>query len=237
MNTPDPRSLPTPADSSSQASPKSKGSPEDKQGATPGQETLTEDNDQDLASQNPQPSKWQPTVNYSQNKIAEAVSTEKQSSTKPPAIAKPNTAPSTSRYACTSVAEPIQGLSEPDLSRPHAALAEPPEFTITPPHNNSLDYVPGARQAGYVSQAPSLPNFNDMSPPIYQGPSMDFPYLAAITSTSVTGTQNAWTNDLASGEENFPCHFCNGFEFVDLGKNTQRCAYCYYMPPEHNVPT
>jgi hypothetical protein len=229
-NTPDVRFLSTPTDSLMQASPKFKGSPEVKQDTTAGQETLTENNDQDLASPKPQSSGSQPLVNCSPspNTIAEVVSTKQQSFTEPLTTDELNIATSTSKY--TSIRKPIQSSSKPDLSKADADPAEPSEVTVTPPHSKAdANYLPGTSQAEYISQAPSLPNFNTMTPPIYREPSIGSPYSVAITATSMTGTQNAWTNVLDSDEKIFFCHFCGGLGFVYFGIETQRCAFCSYM--------
>jgi hypothetical protein len=65
---------------------------------------------------------------------------------------------------------------------------------------------------------------------------MDSPYSVEITATSMTGTQNAWTNVLDLDEKIFFCHFCSSLGFVYFGIEIQRCAFCSYMEPDL-VPT
>lgn len=230
-NTPSVRCPPTSGDSSTQVSPKSKGSPDLKRDATGSQKTATESNDLDISSQKPQSAgaqQSQPQANspLQPNTIANAGSPEQQKPTDLPVAVDVNITGSETTYDLIS--QPIRDSSYSELCKSHENPAVHPEVTTTSPHSTGAQYELSTKQEECIFQAQAISSFDLMTPAICPQQLLDT--AATMTTTNVAETENTWTGDSDSARSLYTCDNCNDSQFVFNveTRRTERCVYCNY---------
>lgn len=206
-NTPNTLSLPTPTDSSGQASPRSRSSHVAKQSTSNSQENSAEEEDSDISSQKLQsaasPSKVQCPTQPSEG--TENLRTEQHIGAELPAASEPQKALSESRNTSNN------------LEQNYPQSEKPPELNITPAHKE-IEYM---KNPDINFQAPLITE-SDETASLILPDYMNITCHPAGDLANDSGLQNLWT------QTSF-CYGCGGSGFVKLGTVAENCAFCNYV--------
>lgn len=232
-----PRSLLTPATSSTQDSPESKRSPEVRQHESTDKEKAAEVNSSNVdihKSINPQLSTAGSPRSGSLSKVVHLGQQDLVESSTKGKSSKSNTMSSNTSDTGAGL---MQSVDKSNPSKAQADLRELLGGAMSVNQGKGLGYTHATGRSQHVFEAASPTDYNKMTSLVNHESLMNFAGPEASSTPSVTRAHDPWSNAPEMITTAFTCQFCSDSGFFDHATGPQLCAFCDYMSPGPGVPT